>query len=44
MPSPFYPESVVLFQLHGGMVSHWILTSETISVLAACFLVMGVGM
>ena len=22
MPSPFYPESVVLFQLHGGMVSH----------------------
>ena len=22
MPSPFYPSSVVLFQLHGGMVSH----------------------
>ena len=22
MPSPFYPASVVLFQLHGGMVSH----------------------
>ena len=21
MPSPFYPSSVVLFQLHGGMVS-----------------------
>ena len=21
-PSPFYPASVVLFQLHGGMVSH----------------------
>ena len=22
MPSPFYPSSVVLFQLHGGMVRH----------------------
>ena len=22
MPSPFYPASAVLFQLHGGMVSH----------------------
>ena len=22
MPSPFYPSSVVFFQLHGGMVSH----------------------
>ena len=22
MPSPFYSASVVLFQLHGGMVSH----------------------
>ena len=22
VPSPFYPASVVLFQLHGGMVSH----------------------
>ena len=22
MPSPFYPSSLVLFQLHGGMVSH----------------------
>ena len=22
MPSPSYPASVVLFQLHGGMVSH----------------------
>ena len=22
MPSPYYPVSVVLFQLHGGMVSH----------------------
>ena len=22
MPSPFYPSSVVLFLLHGGMVSH----------------------
>ena len=22
MPSPYYPASVVLFQLHGGMVSH----------------------
>ena len=22
MPSPFYPSRVVLFQLHGGMVSH----------------------
>ena len=22
MPSPFYPESVMLFELHGGMVSH----------------------
>ena len=22
MPSPFYSSSVVLFQLHGGMVSH----------------------
>ena len=22
MPSPFYPASVVLFQLHGGMVSY----------------------
>ena len=21
-PSPFYPASVVLFQLHGGMISH----------------------
>ena len=50
MPSPFYSASVVLFQLHGGMVSHmqalatpsstvhitWILTTESISVLAAC--------
>ena len=51
MPSPFYSASVVLFQLHGGMVSHmqalatpsstvhntWILTTESISLLAACF-------
>ena len=22
MPSPFYPSSVALFQLHGGLVSH----------------------
>ena len=22
MPSPFYPASVVFFQLHGGIVSH----------------------
>ena len=22
MPSPFYPSSVVLFQLYGGIVSH----------------------
>ena len=22
MPSPLYPSSVVLFQLHGGMISH----------------------
>ena len=22
MPFPFYPSSVVLFQLHGGMVNH----------------------
>ena len=22
MPSPFYPASIVLFQLHGGMISH----------------------
>ena len=50
MPSIFYSASVVLFQLHGGMVSHmqalatpsstvhntWILTTESISVLAAC--------
>ena len=52
MPSPFYPSSVVLFQLHKGMVSYmqvlathfstvhdiniWIITSETILVLAAC--------
>ena len=49
-PSPFYSASVVLFQLHEGMVSHmqalatpsstvhntWILTTESISVLAAC--------
>ena len=31
MPSPFYPSSLVLFQLHGGMVSH-------IQVLATHFL------
>ena len=49
MPSPFYPASVVLLQLHGVMVSHmqalatpssklnaWKLTTESISVLAAC--------
>ena len=52
MPSPFYSASVVLFQFHGGMVSHmqvlphppqlytilntWILTTESISVVAAC--------
>ena len=50
MPSPFYSASVVLFQLHGDMVSHmqalaipsstvhntWILTTESISVLAVC--------
>ena len=52
MPFPFYPSSVVLFQLHGGMVSHmqvlatpsstvhilntWIITTESILVLAAC--------
>ena len=46
MPHPFYSASVVLFKLHGGMVSHmqafssivhntWILTTESISVLAA---------
>ena len=49
MPFPFYYASVVLFQLHRGMVSHmqalatpssnvhntWILTTESISVLAA---------
>ena len=46
---PLYSASVVLFQLHGGWVSHiqalatpltvqntWILTTESISVLAAC--------
>ena len=22
MPTPFYPASVLLFQIHGGMVSH----------------------
>ena len=51
MASPFYSASVVLFQLHGVIVSHmkalatpsstvhnaWILTTESISVLAACF-------
>ena len=49
MPSPLYSASVVVFQLHGGWVSHmqalatpstvhntWILTTESISVLAAC--------
>ena len=48
MPSPFYPSSVVLFQLHGGMVSHMQVLathfstvhntnySETILVLVAC--------
>ena len=50
MLSPYYSARVVLFQLHGGMVSHmqafatpsstvhntWILTTESISVLAAC--------
>ena len=52
MPSPFYRASVVLFHLHGGMVSHmqvlpiplqlciilntWILTTETMLVLAVC--------
>ena len=50
MPSLFYSASVVLFQLHGGLVSHmqalatpsstvhntWILTTESLSVLAAC--------
>ena len=49
MPYPLYSASVVLFQLHGGWVSHmqalatpstvqntWILTTESISVLAAC--------
>ena len=54
MPSPFYSASVVLFQLHGGMVSHmqalatpsstvhniWILTTESISVLAVLEAVM----
>ena len=57
MPSPFYSASVVLFQLHGGTVSHmqalaipsstvhktWILTTESISVLAACSWVMASG-
>ena len=49
MPSPLYSASLVVFQLHGGWVSHmqalatpstvhntWILTTESISVLAAC--------
>ena len=58
MPSPFYSASVLLFQLHVGMVSHmqalatpsstvhntWILTTESISVLAACSLGSDVGM
>ena len=60
MPSPSYPVSVVLFQLHGGIVSPmqvlptpfstmhilntWILTTETILVLDACFWDSDVGM
>ena len=46
IPSPFYPASLVFFQLYVGMISHmealatlsstWILTTESISVLAAC--------
>ena len=57
MPSPLYSASVVVFQLHGGWVSHmqalatpstvhntWILTTESISVLAACSWGSDVGM